>query len=353
MKFKLNKSLLYKDWKTTKWVAMLMFFCILYTKLFKLMSELNLQKSYLTQHGQMFTVRWFNNSLLYGSLYFVAMAALVCLLSLALFLNEKSTQSYGLIFSMPFTKKDIIKNKWFLGIAIIIGSFLINAILISFFYLANLKWINTSLNPFSDILKWFIMDSTVYILLFTVFLFFQTIMGNVVFSSITCALTLLVPRFLILIISDILRISFNLACDGKLLVKLNDIGNYLYIYNYNFANNQWYNTNAKNACDVYQILSYPNLSLKLLICWILIILFFALSLYCFSNRKLEFNNKIVCNSKLETVFKWCVSICAGLMVGAFVGLGYFNENIAVFSLSAILAAIVAYYILNKVIKAMA
>lgn len=348
MKFKLNKALLYKDWKTTKWVAMLMSFSILFTKLFNLMNNLHFQKLYIKSYGKAYPVAWFNYTLLNGEFYFVAMATLVALLSLVLFLNEKGN-SYGFLFSMPFTKKDIVKNKWFLGTSIILGSFLINALLIALFYLANLKFIDIYLNPFSDILKWFFINSTVYILIFTVFIFFQTIMGNVILSSIIAALAFWVPIFLLVIVSDLTRIFLKLSYDAKLPIPTDHIANYLCIFTYNTPSSPSNVLTQDNPLNNYV---YEGFSLKLLISWILIILFLGLSLYCFSNRKLEYNNKIVCNSKLEIAFKWCVSICTGLMIGAFVGFGYFGDNLIAFSISAILTIITVYYILTRVINAL-
>ncbi|MGH4051888.1 MAG: hypothetical protein ACREVX_11170 [Clostridium sp.] len=78
-------------------------------------------------------------------------------------------------------------------------SFAVTYGVLSLFYLINIGGIDTTLNSYSDIIKWFFMDMFQYICIFTFIMLIQSVMGNSIVSSIVGGIILLVPLFIIMI----------------------------------------------------------------------------------------------------------------------------------------------------------
>lgn len=340
----INKALFYKEWINIRWVTLITIILLLYFKVYGVISQLNQNKMFLKQQGGIWNDRWFNNGLYVNSSYFVVMVFVVIILSIILFLGEKTSETQGFIASMPFTRKEIILNKWFVGVLSILISFVVTYILLSIVYAANINSINIVLNPYSDIVKWFFIDVTTYICIFTYMMLMQSVMGNSIASGIVGAIILAVPWFITVIVLDlIMKVSLYST------FVLHKLVGWLNIYSYNSIKQEYFNidTNSGNISNI--IFYYNDYLMKLLILFIVTCLFLYLAYISYKKRSLEYNLKLIVFNNLEPIFICGVSVCSGLLAGTLVG--YSNGSLSsAFWLWSAAFAVVGYFISKLSIK---
>lgn len=345
----INKALFYKEWINVKWVTVLTIFVLLYFKLFGVISQLNTNKMFMKEQGRVWTDRWFNNGLFIKDNYYLTMIFAVIILSIILFLGEKTSETQGFIVSMPFTRKQIILNKWLVGVFCIIISFVVILIALSLFYAANLYYIDTALNPYSDIIKWFFMDIIFYCSIFTFIMFVQTAMGNSIVAGAVGAIIPLVPIFIISVVKELVMRTSGVTWNNPKLMTFQRFETYLNVYTYNNTEQQWYNI-GKHDTDMYRTFYYHNYELKLSLLLIMTVLFLYLAYAFYKKRDLEYNLRLLSFKNLESVFIWGFSICAGLLLGAILGFDYSNEGSNVFLLWGIVGTVGGYFVSKVLVK---
>lgn len=341
----INKALFYKEWINVRWVTLLTVIILLYFKVFGVISELNQNKMFSKQQGGIWNDRWFNNGLYVKDTYFFIMVFVIIILAITLFIGEKTSETQGFMASMPFTRKEIILNKWIVGILSILISFVVTYVFLSLFYIANINDINTVLNPYSDIVKWFFIDIFSYICIFTFMILIQAVMGNSIVSGIVGGIILLVPWFVVVVVQDIIRQITKYAP-----IAFNKIGGWVNIYGYNATNQEFLKVGSNSSGNNYfSSFTYNDYGIKLLILSILTCLFLYLAYLSYKKRNLEYNLKLIAFKNLEPVFISGVAICSGLL-GAVLGEGYSSEGSGVFFIWAGVFAIVGYFISKLLIK---
>jgi ABC-type transport system involved in multi-copper enzyme maturation permease subunit len=341
----INKGLFYKEWINVRWITLLTVVVLLYFKVYGVISELDLNKTTMKQTGSVWTDRWFNNGLHMKTNYFIVMVFIVIILAMILFIGEKTSETQGFIASMPFTRKEIILNKWLVGVISILISFVVTYIFLSLFYAANINSLDTALNPYSDIVKWFFMDTFQYICIFTFMLLAQAVMGNSIVSSIVGGIILLVPFYITMIVLELItRIT------KYQFIAIDKFASWLNIYSYNGAEQVWTDTKLINGKDIYRTFYYNNYGVKLLIFFLLTCLFLYLAYVSYKKRNLEYNLRLIVFKNLELVFICGVAICLGLLAGAVFGFGYSDQGLIAFSILAIIFTIIGYFISKLLLK---
>jgi len=293
----INKALFYKEWINVRWVTLLTIIVLLFYKVYGVISLLNENKFTMERSGYT-TTRWFNNGLymkqdsyfngfyIQQDSYFFIMIFVVIILAIILFIGEKTSETQGLIASMPFTRKEIILNKWFVGVLSILISFVVAYTFLSLFYFANISGLDPVLNPYSDIIKWFFMDTFQYICIFTFMVLMQTVMGNSIVSGIVGGIIPILPYFIIRVIRILITAHYGfLQC---VVMVCNKIESCLNIYSYNLPYQNWVKTEPNASW-----FSYTNYNLKLLVLLILTCLFLYLSYVFYKKKRLEYNLRLL------------------------------------------------------------
>ncbi len=340
----INKALFYKEWINIRWVTILTIFMLLYFKVYGVISELNLNKTSIKQTGRIWTNRWFNNGLYIKDRYFIAMAFIIIILAVVLFMGEKTSETQGFIASMPFTRKEIILNKWIVGVISILISFVVTYIFLSLIYAANINSLDTSLNPYSDIVKWFFMDTFQYICIFTFIMLAQAVMGNSIVSGIVGGIMLAVPGFITSVVQDIVMKyqTFN-NFRGLIFVK---VSGWLNIYGYNGASQMWFNTVPNRVNNMYRTFYYNDFGLKLLIFFILTCLFLYLTYVAYKKRNLEYNLRIIAFKNLEPFFIFGFAICLGFLSAII----FESQSLHVLGILVAVFAVAGYFIAKQLLK---
>ncbi|MBU3128755.1 ABC transporter permease subunit [Clostridium tagluense] len=335
----INKALFYKEWINVKWVTLLTIVILLFYKVHGVISALNENKFTMKRSGYECT-SWFNNGLyMRKDSYFFIMIFVVMLLAVILFIGEKNSETQGFIASMPFTRKEIILNKWIVGVLSLLISFVVTYIFLSLFYLANIKGLDTTLNPYSDIVKWLFMDTFQYICIFTFMLLAQSVMGNSIVAGIVGAIIPILPYFIIRLVRILITTHYGFI--QYIVMICNKIEDWLNIYSYNLTYQNWSITETNTSW-----FSYTNYKLKLLILFILTCLFLYLSYVSYKKRNLEYNLRLIVFKNLNPIFICCVSVCSGLLAGYTLG----SERLSSFTIWAATFTIIGYFISKVLLK---
>lgn len=335
----INKALFYKEWINVKWVTMVTIITLLFYKGYGVITLLNQNNEMIRRLGKIPSNRWFNNGLHMQDDYFFIMILIVIILSIVLFIVDKSSGNQGFIAAMPFTRKEIILNKWMAGVISLLISFVVTYVFLSLFYVLNISGMYRALNPYSDIVRWVLMNMAQSICIFTFMVLAQTVMGNSVVSGIVAGIMLIVPYFITWSIQNVLLRYFGFV--QSIRIRLDSIRYWLNVYQYNLA----YTSNV-NINDNYNPYYYTNYKLKLLVLFILTCLFLYLAYISFKKKDLEYNLKLFVFKNLEPVFMCVFAICTGFLVGLIFG----EYSLMAFWVYVITFIIVGYFVAKQLVK---
>ncbi|MBU3154861.1 ABC transporter permease [Clostridium estertheticum] len=336
----INKALFYKEWIYVKWITLLTIVILLSSKGYGVISELNYKR--MIQGGAEYNY-WFNNGLYEANIHIFIMVFVVLILAMTLFAGEKTSETQGFIASMPFTRKEIIFNKWIVGVVSLFISFVVTYIFLSLLYLLNIKGLDTTLNPYFDIIKWFFMNTFQYICIFTFMMFIQAVMGNSIVSSIVGGIILMVPLFTTTLGDLIIRRYYGY---NRYMYKItNDISDWLSIYSYNIPHQSCVETAIKGTY-AHAFSYYTNYKSKLLVLFLLTCLFLFLANLAYKKRNIEYNLRLIVFKNLEPVFIGGVAICSGLLAGVIFG----SDRLREFGIWFVIFTIIGYFISKLLLK---
>ncbi|MCY6484902.1 ABC-2 transporter permease [Clostridium aestuarii] len=361
-----RNPLVYKEWKSVRWITLLMTLNLLLFKVLQITSRLSyikerrLDNMYDQQVFNEQTKYWFNSILLRqwddGILYFIGMCICIILLVIFLFKSERENATYGFLASMPFKREEMIDVKWSIGVLSIAISFFITFIFLSIFYITNIEWIQTPYNPYIIIPEWTIINMMLCIAIFSFLLFIQTLIGKNIVGGVVGSLVLVAPMGAVMIVGQIISNQFNLEYGNPLIEGFEKLSSKLDIFRIIKTNDALIDiTNSTgfhfsyDYYGSYQPYMYNSYFLKIVITVVFTVIFYLLAMYAYKRNALENNGNLILFSKLEPVFKWGVSICLGLLLSAVFGMGY-TDSIMVMDIFLVLGIIVGYFVSNKAIK---
>lgn len=302
----INKALFYKEWINVRWLTILTIIILLLFKVYGVISLLKNNTGILNNS-------WFNNGLYEVDIYYFVMVLVVIALAIILFKGEKTSETQGFIASMPFTRKEIIFNKWFVGVVSIITSFVVIYIILSLIYVTNINHLNTTLNPYLDIVKWLFIDVIMYICIFTFMILIQAVMGNGIVAGIVGGIILSVPFFVVMVVQSLEGIYIR-SFQHMYILQYKILG-WFNIYSYNVPYVAWVNPSVNTSRGAYRNIYYVNYKSKVLVLLILICLFLYLSYIAYKKRNLEYNLRLIVFDNLKPVFMWGFAICLGILIG--------------------------------------
>ncbi|HHT7187126.1 TPA: ABC transporter permease subunit [Bacillus cereus] len=178
-----HKALWMWNWKRGKYAVLLFFISSLYilSAEYYRAAEAQLTTYYELQekgkHYYYFYSFWSGQSNSFWLTFFII--ALACLLMGW----ERSNQSNSTLMAMPFNRKDIFLSKWAFGSFCIIGSLLINWILMYVIYRTTFHFEYQSFGPFH---RYFLYAIVSYVAVYTVALCIGTFTGSVVSQIVFC-----------------------------------------------------------------------------------------------------------------------------------------------------------------------
>ncbi|KEI97228.1 ABC transporter permease [Clostridium botulinum A2B7 92] len=354
MKSLFKDPLFYKEWKNSKWICLLMTLILFWDKPRTASEQLSLQKyQMLIDKNFVFDKMWFNQSLLgWSSVKNTLVLGVIVLLCILLFKGEKQDSTCDLLHSMPFTRKDIMVSKIKVGILTIIIPFLINFIILTFFYFNNKSHIGSS---YLDIPKFYSINLLFSLFFFMFLVFMQSIVGQYFAAAIVAPITLFVPFMLVSYIVDLIRLGQGLGYENPRLMALNGFVRNLNIYD--IVNTKGLDRlekmqNGEEIRNTYKFI-YENFDIKIMILIILIVVFAILSVIIYNRVKLERINKLIIFKPVETVFKLGVGICIGMIFSQIFGYPKGQEpvaNMPLIYITLLIGTVIGYFIAKLVVK---
>ncbi|WP_251862543.1 ABC-2 transporter permease [Clostridium sp. Marseille-Q2269] len=353
MKTLFKDPLFYKEWKNSKWICILMTLILFWHKVNYISSQLDFFKDTTKGNQAMFDKMWFNKYLLSsGTDGIMLMAGPTLLLCILLFKGEKQDSTCDLLHSMPFTRKDIIISKIKVGILTITIPFLINFILLTCFYLNNKSYIGTS---YMDIPKFYSIN-LLFILFFFVFLvFMETIVGQYFAAVVFSPIILTVPYMLTSYVVDLIRFTQGLQYDAFKFVSISKISENLFIYGIIQSKPLLIDKKDINGEIIRDVdkLIYENFNIKIMILIVLIVVFSILAVIIYKKVKLERVNKLIIFKPIETIFKWGVAICVGMIFSQIFGYPHKPEesaNMPLIYTTLVIGTVIGYFISKLALK---
>ncbi|MET7039444.1 ABC transporter permease subunit [Clostridium botulinum] len=354
MKSLFKDPLFYKEWKSSKWICLLMTLILFWDKPNGAFGELSrLKYEMLTDKNFVFDKMWFNQFLLgWSNGKFIPILGLIILMSILLFKGEKQDSTCDLLHSMPFTRKDIMVSKIKVGILTIIIPFVINFIILTFFYFNNKSYIGSS---YLDIPKFYSINLLFSLFFFMFLVFMQSIVGQYFAAAIVAPITLFVPFMLASYIADLIRLSKGLGYDSPRLMALNQLvrnSNIYDIVNTYAIDRMEKGPDGEQVSNIDRFI-YENFDIKIMILIILIVVFAILAVIIYNRVRLERINKLIILKPVETVFKLGVGICVGMIFSQIFGYPKGPEqviNMPLIYITLLIGTAIGYFLAKLVVK---
>lgn len=299
----INKALIYRDWKYTKWFIPIIF-VVLFFNMLTIISE----KSY----GNLIVSEFGYNIGTWG------VVVVVLIMVSVMFAFERNLSSYSLSASMPFTRKDIILSKWFVGVYNILIAYCSMYIILNIMLILNNCW----LEKIGFITFSIIFNLMFLLCVFGFFVMIQAINGTVFLGSFISALFMAIPYSFIHIISNVYSFYQNRYIVPSIIANsqkpLNIILAYvMYLLNINplidAETMKYLKQYPIGELMTYVKYTYFWKSIALAIYVVSLIIIFKLSIKFFSKSKLEINGRITTVEGVNKIYKLVLAYYTGYM----------------------------------------
>ncbi|PET33601.1 acetoin ABC transporter permease [Bacillus anthracis] len=345
-----HKALWMWNWKRGKYAVLLFFFSSLYLLSFSYyrIAQKELDAYYELQEKGKQYYYFYAFSLGEGNSFLltVLIIALACLL----IGWERSNQSNTLLMTMPFKRKDVFLSKWALGSFCILGSLLINWILMYVIYRTTIHFDYQSFSPFH---RYFLYAIVSYVAVYTAALCIGTFTGSIVSQVVFC-----IPWLLMGLTFIPLVYTFTINHLEATNIKNNKLEQQLYEINkktnivapiYNFTIYYHYNPESRkkenDSTTLRNPASYHYYSAKsMLVPIFYTIVYLLLGTYLYKRSPNENSQKIFIFQKHLRICIWGTTIYFALLGGYKLNQFHFLLN---YYIALFFAGIITYVVLSR------
>ncbi|OPZ94438.1 MAG: hypothetical protein BWY74_00562 [Firmicutes bacterium ADurb.Bin419] len=344
MKKLINKALLYRDWKYSKW-----FIPVLFLELLWVYIPIFLQRN---EYGRIILYDMMYPDTGRGIVIYVFFTLTV--MASVMFTFDRSTISCSFAASMPFTKKEIIASKWFVGFYNIFVACISVYVIENVILILDHNWAeNFVLITLSSV------SNMLYLLFILGFiLMLQSINGTVFVGGLISLVFAAVPGTLIYLIrnvysryneiflmpsfikntSDFVWKFIVLLMDFLGLDTISDISTSDFLY-------------SSGMIDLQKYMSYWT-PIKIIIYLAAVVLMFIVSVKLFCKSKFELNGRITTVVGCNRLYKAIMAFYAGFLIHAVyllvAGRIAFRPDIVI--VSCVIIPVPFYFIMGKIIK---
>ncbi len=297
-----NKALLYRDWKYSKLFMPILFLELLY---FIFVADI------------IFLYQDASNKMIVLIFMFITILGM----SVTLFNYDRKLSNYTLVASMPFTRNEIMKSKWLVGLYNIIIPFLTVYVLANIILILRYSW-KTDIPFVTKILSG---DMLTAFMMFGFVMLIQSMNGSSLFGVFTTALFATFPLSLVYLIYGVFLGYYgaagNLIPDYLAPLASSNIleiifGGVWFLFGIEFGD-----VSYMFSPEYYTYMgSMPFFVLKVFLLFLITVLFFVLSSKVYSQNKFEENGSISTVGKLERLYK----IVMAYFIGFIIHQVYFN-----------------------------
>ncbi len=344
-----HKALWMWNWKRGKYAVLLFFFYTLYLLSFGYYKAAQQQlANYYKLHEKgtfYYDYTFWSNT---GNSFWIT----ILIISIACLLIgwERSSQSNALLLTMPFKRKDVFLSKWAFGSFWIIGSLLVNWILMYFIYRTTIHFDYQSFGPFH---RYFLYAIVSYVAVYTAALCIGAFTGSVVSQVVFCIPWLLMGLTFISLLYNftINHLDAQNNRNSHLYESLSEINNKTNIVApiYNFSIYYDYDPKSRKKENDPNTLrdpaSYRYYSAKSILVPIFYTIFYLLlGAYLYTRSPNENTQKIFIFQRHLRIWIWGTTIYFALLGGYKINQFYFLPN---YYISLFLAGIITYVVLSR------
>ncbi|MGG0218084.1 ABC-2 transporter permease [Bacillus mycoides] len=344
-----HKALWMWNWKRGKYAALLFFLSTLYILSFGYYKAAQQQLANYYKLHEKGTFYYYYSFWSNTSNSFWLTILIICLACL-LIGWERSNQSNTLLMTMPFTRKDIFFSKWTFGSFWIIGSLLVNWILMYVIYRTTIHFDYQSFSPFH---RYFLYAIVSYVAVYTAALCIGTFTGSIVSQVAFC-----IPWLLMGLTFTSLLYNFTInslhttdARNTNLYQQLDEINHKTNIVApiYNFSIYYQYNPELRkienDPTTLRNPASYTYYSAKSMLVPILYTIFYLLlGTYLYTRSPNENTQKIFIFQNHLRMWIWGTTIYFALLGGYKINQFSFLFN---YYIGLFLAGIITYVVLSR------
>lgn len=353
-----RKGLFYKEFKIGKWFLFLLTGELLFLLNLQFIEQIELLKDAAKGrdfHYENFdyTFRYLFNGFDTSKLLFI-----MSIIFLGSFLIgiDFSGKKYEFLTSLPYSREEIIKTKYIVGLLVIFISFTISFGVILTTFSNNIAILSYYLS-YEFLFKYYFINLLIYIFIFLFIMLIQSLCGKNILGGVLGGIFLLLPLGLVTLIEQFLRILMfsNIRFYGY------EEKDYLFM---NLQKVAYYLSPTAYSDELSNYLSYSSRLIILVV--LIIILVFALE-YSFKKLPFERIGYISIYPLGEKVLKIGISFCTGLLafdicsssltnifnlykIDKYLVSQYVNYTIFYSALCFIGVGIITYFITNKVIE---
>lgn len=337
----INKALIYRDWKYTKWFMPIIFIVLLFSMLINISGD---------SYGDLIVNEFGFNI---GTWIVVAMLLIITSI---MFSFDRNLSSYSLAASMPFTRKEIILSKWFVGAYNLLIPFSSVYVILNMILIVNNCWLDKI-----GFVTFSITFNLMFLLcVFGFFIMIQAINGTVFLGSFISALFIAIPYSFVHIIHNIYSFYQGRYLVPSIIVNTEKVMNSIFIFiTYILNINPLVDADTikylkQNPIDELMILVNYEYHLKcigLAFYIVSLIVLFKLSIKLFSKSKSEINGRITTVNGVNKIYKIVLAYYTGyllhtLFAGIFDGAFYRLDLVVLFYF---VLPIPLYFLMGKII----
>ncbi len=336
-KFLPNKTLIWKEW-LNNWAFFSIFLgLVTFATSVTLFNEIT---TYLDELERgIITGDYFNSYAIYRILSFSDallgfISVLLTIILAALMVgHERDHNTFNLLLAMPYSRRDLIYNKFVLGLGQVLTIFVFNALVMTV-----LVWAYSSIPfPFdaTAIWAWALRSIVVLSFIFAFTMFISSISGTTLGNGILSLIFLFFPMGFPALIAVHLdywtaQSAWNLIYDSK------EIGFLLTVPTYIMDN---------------IVLGHANLPLIYGVLVLLTGILYQLTKYLFARNRLENNGEVLMFEQLEGFFKLGVAVCFALLGGPLViNIFRMQATPSFVLISNVLMGVIFWFLVNWIIK---
>lgn len=255
--------------------------------------------------------------------------------------NERDKNTFNLMLAMPFTRQQIVTSKFVTGLAAIITSFVVNALLVTMLMYAFEGAVSRYAYGFgftvADIWVWVLTNIIVLAYVFTFTLFISTLSGTTLGNAILSIIFLVFP----IGFPALILMNLEFWFPGVNYAMWEALGSFF----------------LKITVPAYlmaPISVYPKLQVISLYFYGMIVLMMAV-LYCltvwlFNKNPMERNGEVLMFSQTEGFFKLGVTVCFALLGGVMSGYIFYPYSAAFAVLGYVITGALAWWAVTRLIE---
>lgn len=368
MKSSLNKALIFKEIKYTKYQLMIFLITLIlessygFAKALNKIStgvDVNIISEGLKYMNLNISHHVYSGEIIINFIYAISLAYLL--------IGIERRKNYEFLEVMPFSRYEIIKNKYLFGLISILVCMLINFIIFSIIYAINIDTINnipkialmlhykcdnlknpvdcqyyydlylTTRITYITVIKSFIINLLTLIAAFSLSMLMHTISGKSVLGFIFSIISYIFPIGIFVLCSEVL--SYHIPWSDEVCLHFEKFLKNIYVLTYTY--------------DDYLKGYWPN-CIKIII---FIIIINILLFYCYKKYKQENVGNLIVFEKLEPIVIIGASICFGMLIGTIIGritMGYSSSpsvsRAIILDTLIIIISIISYIIISRINK---